>query len=69
MEVRLIRKLVLATEADTEWHPDAIAGRTLLDRRLMRLSPADREAVRNAIRKCYASGAEADLAKRPRSGK
>ena len=43
------------TEVEVEQHPDALAGRALLEERLKRLSPEDVRAFREAVRRCYAS--------------
>ncbi|RYE92157.1 MAG: hypothetical protein EOO77_47175 [Oxalobacteraceae bacterium] len=47
------------TEAQAAQHPDAIAGKAVLEARLERLSPAERAAFRRAIRLCFASGCSA----------
>ncbi|GEO98720.1 hypothetical protein GCM10007887_02860 [Methylobacterium haplocladii] len=42
------------TEAEFEANPDAAGGRALLEARLRRLTPAQVEAFREAVRRCYA---------------
>ena len=44
------------TEDEAERHPDAIAGRVLLEARLRRLTPIERAAFKKAVRLCFASG-------------
>lgn len=43
------------TEAEVEQHPDAIAGRALLEDCLKRYSPEEVLAFREAVRRCFAS--------------
>jgi len=45
----------MPTEAEVEQHPDAIAGRALLEERLNYRRPDEVEAFREAVRRCYAS--------------
>ncbi|MEA1833149.1 hypothetical protein U8607_13765 [Methylobacterium durans] len=45
------------SEAEAARHPDAIAGQALLEERLRRLSPDDRTAFEEAVRRCFASAA------------
>lgn len=51
------------TEAEVEKHPDAIAGRALLEDCLKRYSPEEVLAFREAVRRCFA--AALDKAERP----
>lgn len=43
------------TEADVEEHPDAVAGRALLEERLERFSAEDVQAFRETVSRCFAS--------------
>lgn len=46
------------SEAEAARHPDAVAGQALLDERLQRLTPGERTAFEEAVRRCFASAAE-----------
>ena len=54
----------MPTEAEFEATPDAVGGRALLEARLKRLTPAQLEAFREAVRRCYA-GAQAPQPSEP----
>ena len=43
------------TEAEVEQLPDAVAGQALIEERLKHQLPEDTGAVREAVRRCYAS--------------
>ena len=45
------------SEAEAERLPDAVAGRALLEERLKRLTPTERDAFLEAAKRCYASSA------------
>lgn len=51
------------TESEFEQHPDAIAGRDLLEDCLKRYSPDEVLAFRKAVRRCFA--AATDMAQIP----
>ncbi|GEP04269.1 hypothetical protein [Methylobacterium oxalidis] len=46
------------SEAEAARHPDAVAGQALLEERLQRLTPGERTAFEDAVRRCFASAAE-----------
>lgn len=46
------------TESEVEQHPDAIAGRALLEDCLKRYSPEEVLAFRKAVRRCFAAAAD-----------
>lgn len=52
----------MPTEAEFERTPDAVAGRALLEERLLRLTSEELKAFWEAVQRCYASASEEDVA-------
>lgn len=48
----------MPTEAEFENDPDAVAGRALVEERLLRLTSEDLQAFWEAVQRCYASAAD-----------